>query len=116
VYGASISDGPLNPTLAFELWIWDLGAYNDKVGNLGSIFNLGHLGRYIWIYMGSSCIGGCIAGMFYRTWVKQLIESLGEEDQEEIQEYQNSSFLEEMEKNNVEKPRYPSVKAVDVHH
>ena len=32
-YGAAISNGPLNPTLAFELWVWDLGAYNSHLTN-----------------------------------------------------------------------------------
>lgn len=66
------SRGPLNPTLAFELWIWGMGAYSDKMNpkddRSQTIFEAGHYGRYIWVYVFASLLGGAIGGFGYHVW------------------------------------------------
>lgn len=72
-FNSSNSSGPINSTLAFELWIWGLGAYNDRP-NIDSPtdFETMHYGRYVWVYISAELIGACIAGAFYRVWVNQF--------------------------------------------
>lgn len=63
--------GPNNPTLAFELWIWNMGAYNDSFNHTSeSYYDHFHYGRFIWIYFLAPLVASLLAGPLARAHCK----------------------------------------------
>ena len=68
---------PLNPTIAFGLYIWDLGAYNTKPkGSEITIFEINNYGTYVWIYIFAPLLAGLIGGLL----VKKIKDIYGYQD------------------------------------
>ena len=105
LFNASISGGSLNPTIAFSQWVWNLGAYNDKISTTeGSptVYEAMYLGRFVWIYIGCPLFAGAIAGAGYRSWERQFLESMGEEPKRQ----KSTTILEQAMNGGYSKPRY----------
>ena len=86
VYAAAISmtaftsNSSLNPTIAFQLWFWSMGAYNyvpDPVTGLTQ-FDTNHYGRYVWVYIISPIVGGILAG-----WLAKMHGTANDDSQSE---------------------------------
>jgi len=63
----------LNPTLALQLWIWNLGAYNYPLTNAVdsvSFYSANRLGRYVWVYVGSATFAGFLAGFAAKFYIE----------------------------------------------
>ena len=69
---------PLNPTVAFGLYIWELGAYNSKPNKDQDItvFELNNYGTYVWIYLFAPLMAGLISGLL----VKKIKDVYGYSD------------------------------------
>jgi glycerol uptake facilitator-like aquaporin len=61
---SSTSGGPINPTLALEVWIWSASYYTDiDPKSSQTDYEIGHYGRYVWVYLSAPLVAS-ILGAF----------------------------------------------------
>ena len=84
------SGGPLNPTVAFELFVWSMGAYNYKDNNLKypdqTRFTYNHYGRYIWVYACAPLVAAVFAGLLARKHIEVEVPDPDNENKRVFQE------------------------------
>ena len=76
---------PLNPTIAFGIYIWSLGAYNYKPikGSDQTAFEINHYGVYVWIYIFGPLVAAIVAGFLIRKFKDIYGTSEGQSQNEE---------------------------------
>jgi glycerol uptake facilitator-like aquaporin len=84
-FGSQTARGLLNPTLAFQLLFWSMGAYNqkDKPEEYPdkSKFDYDNYGRYAWCYIVAPLVASVVAGILAR---KHLLAQSQEEENKEV--------------------------------
>ena len=75
----TMSKGTMNPSLAFEILIWSLGAYN-QIDNQGTYpdqtrFSYSKYGRYAWAYLVAPLVAGILGGLVARLHIKTQKET-----------------------------------------
>lgn len=74
----TMSNGTMNPSLAFEVLVWSLGAYN-QMDNQATYpdqtrFTYSQYGRYAWAYLVAPLVAGLLAGFIARFHLKAQSE------------------------------------------
>lgn len=79
---SATSNGPINATLAGQLWMWSAIAYDDNmINNLNVVnkYDFYHYGRYAWVYIVANVLAGVLAAPFAKRHFDKLAGVLNQD-------------------------------------